>query len=58
VLAVAHHADASGDDSAVAAADAWCRLALARTAGRRPSPADLTAVAAVGAAATSEPGGR
>jgi hypothetical protein len=58
VLAVAHHADASGDDSAIMAADAWCRLALARAAGRRPSPGDLAAIAAVGAAATSRPGDR
>lgn len=49
VLAVAHHADASGDEAALAPADAWCRLALARAAGRTPSVADLNAVAAVGA---------
>ncbi|MFM8890351.1 MAG: AMP-binding protein, partial [Planctomycetia bacterium] len=30
VLAVAHHADAIGDDASLAAADCWCRLALAR----------------------------
>ncbi|MFM8413166.1 MAG: AMP-binding protein [Planctomycetota bacterium] len=48
VLATAHHADASGDDTAVAAADAWCRMALARATGRRLGPADLAAVAAVG----------
>jgi hypothetical protein len=47
-LAVAHHADASGDDAVLAPADAWCRLALARAAGRTPSADDLTAVAAVG----------
>jgi alkylation response protein AidB-like acyl-CoA dehydrogenase len=47
-LAVAHHADASGDDAVLAPADAWCRLALARAAGRMPSADDLTAVAAVG----------
>jgi len=48
VLAVVHHADASGDDAALAPADAWCRLALARAAGRTPSVDDLAAVAAVG----------
>lgn len=47
-LAVAHHADASGDDAMLAPADAWCRLALARAAGRMPSADDLTAVASVG----------
>ncbi|MFM7135963.1 MAG: AMP-binding protein [Planctomycetota bacterium] len=52
VLAVAHHADASGDEPAVAAADVWCRLALARAAGRSPEPRDLAALAALGAAAT------
>ena len=50
VLAVAHHADASGDEATLAPADAWCRLALARAAGRTPSAADLTAVAVVGKA--------
>jgi long-subunit acyl-CoA synthetase (AMP-forming)/alkylation response protein AidB-like acyl-CoA dehydrogenase len=48
VLAVAHHADAVADDAALAPADAWCRLALARAAGRAPAVADLEAVAAVG----------
>jgi hypothetical protein len=48
VLAVAHHADASGDETMLVAADAWCRLALARAAGRTPSASDLTAVASVG----------
>jgi hypothetical protein len=48
VLVVAYHADASGCDQTVAAADVWCRLALARAAGRRPTPADLEAVAALG----------
>jgi alkylation response protein AidB-like acyl-CoA dehydrogenase len=57
VLAAAHQADASGDEAAVAAADVWCRLARARVAGRRPGPGDLTALAALGAAATvAEPG--
>jgi hypothetical protein len=49
VLAVAHHADASGDDRLLPPAHAWCRLALARAAGRSPTAADLTAVAAAGA---------
>jgi len=53
VLAAAHHADAAGDERAVAAADVWCRLALARAAGRRPGPADLAALAASGAAAAT-----
>jgi glycyl-tRNA synthetase len=49
--------DASGDEAALAAADVWCRLALARAAGRRPGPGDLAALAALGAAATVvEPG--
>ena len=63
VLAVAHYADAradatggsaagdgaTGDGAAtIAAADAWCRLALRRAAGRHPTPADFAAVAAVG----------
>jgi hypothetical protein len=52
VLVVAHHGDASGDDAAVAAADVWCRLALARAAGRPPGPQDLAALATLGAAAT------
>jgi hypothetical protein len=52
VLAVAHHADASGDDATLAPADAWCRLALARAAGRMPSADDLAAVASVGRAAS------
>jgi hypothetical protein len=41
-------AQLSGDDATLAPADAWCRLALARAAGRMPSADDLTAVAAVG----------
>jgi len=48
VLAVAHHADAAGDDDTVTYADAWCRMALARAAGRRLSAADLSAIAAAG----------
>ena len=50
VLAVAHHADAQGDDHTVTAADVWCRLALARASGRRPAPADLAALARLGSA--------
>jgi alkylation response protein AidB-like acyl-CoA dehydrogenase len=53
VLAAAHHADFSGDERAVAAADVWCRLALARAAGRQPGPADLAALAALGSAAAT-----
>ncbi|MBU6309025.1 MAG: AMP-binding protein [Planctomycetes bacterium] len=48
VLAVAHHADASGDDATLAPADAWCRLALARAAGPALAADDFSAVAAVG----------
>ena len=48
MLAVAHHADAAGDDRLLAPADVWCRLALARAAGRRPLPDDLAALAALG----------
>jgi long-subunit acyl-CoA synthetase (AMP-forming)/alkylation response protein AidB-like acyl-CoA dehydrogenase len=48
VLATAHHADACGTDAAAAAADVWCRLALARAAGRRLTSADHAAVAALG----------
>ena len=47
VLAVAHHADASGDEAMLAPADAWCRLALARAAGRLPGPDALAAAADV-----------
>ena len=53
ILAVAHHADASGDERAVAAADAWCRLAGARVTGRRLTAGDHEAVAAVGAGVTA-----
>jgi long-subunit acyl-CoA synthetase (AMP-forming)/alkylation response protein AidB-like acyl-CoA dehydrogenase len=49
VLAVAHHADASGDDRLLLPADVWCRLALARARGGRLGPADLAALAALGA---------
>jgi hypothetical protein len=48
VLAVAHHADATADDRAIAAADVWCRLALARASGRRLTAADHAAVAKLG----------
>ena len=48
VLAVAHHADATGDDSDLLAADCWCRLALARARGRRLTAADHAALAALG----------
>lgn len=48
VLATAHHADAHGTDAAAAAADVWCRLALARAAGRRLTSADHAAIAALG----------
>ena len=48
VLAVTHHADASADDRAIAAADVWCRLALARAVCRRLTAADHAAVAALG----------
>ncbi len=57
VLAVAHHADASGDDRAVAAADCWCRAALARVTGHKPTAPDLSALSALGAA-TLEKSGR
>jgi hypothetical protein len=50
VLATAHHADAHGTDAAAAAADVWCRLALARAAGRRLTSADHAASAALGRA--------
>jgi alkylation response protein AidB-like acyl-CoA dehydrogenase len=48
VLAVAHHADATGDDGDLLAADCWCRLALARGSGRRLTAADHAALAALG----------
>jgi alkylation response protein AidB-like acyl-CoA dehydrogenase len=48
VIAVAHHADADSSDHTLAAADVWCRLALARASGRHLTPADHTAVAALG----------
>jgi long-subunit acyl-CoA synthetase (AMP-forming)/alkylation response protein AidB-like acyl-CoA dehydrogenase len=48
VLAVAHHADATGDDGDLLAADCWCRLAIARARGRRLTAADHAALAALG----------
>ncbi len=48
VLAVAHHADVQGDDAALVTADVWCRMALARAAGRRLTPADHAAIGALG----------
>jgi alkylation response protein AidB-like acyl-CoA dehydrogenase len=53
VLAVCHHADAIAADPA--AADCFCRLTLARVRGVRPGPADLAALAALGAAAVRGP---
>jgi hypothetical protein len=52
VLAAAHHADASGDETAVASADVWCRLARTRAAGRHAGAGDLAALAALGAHAS------
>ncbi|MGI9178585.1 MAG: AMP-binding protein [Pirellulales bacterium] len=54
VLAVAHHADAAGDDRLLSPADVWCRLALAGVGGRRPAGHDLAAVAAMGARIMSD----
>jgi len=48
VLATAWHADATACEQRAEAADVWCRLALARAAGRRPRRADHAAVAALG----------
>ena len=48
VLAVAHHADSSGDDSLLPAADCWCRMALARALSRQLTPADHAALGALG----------
>ncbi len=50
ILAVAHHADASGDDRAVAAAECWCHIALARITGRRTTSGNHAALAALGVA--------
>jgi len=48
VLAVAHHADATGDDDDLLAADCWCRIALARGRGTRLAAADHAALATLG----------
>ena len=53
VLAVCHHADAAADDAA--AADCFCRLALARVRGAKLSAPDHAALAALGAAVVSGP---
>lgn len=50
VLAVASLADVRGDDFTRAAADGWCRMALARATGRKLSAADHAALAALGRA--------
>jgi long-subunit acyl-CoA synthetase (AMP-forming)/alkylation response protein AidB-like acyl-CoA dehydrogenase len=50
VLVVAQHADAAGDDAGLAAADCWCRLALAGGGGRRLTGDDHAALAALGRA--------
>lgn len=57
VLAVAHYADAAGDDRLLAPADVWCRLALARIRGGRPTVDDLSAVAGAGAQVMAEAAG-
>ena len=48
VLAVAHHADTTGNDGDLLAADCWCRLAVARARGRRLTAADHAALALLG----------
>lgn len=58
VLAVAHHADALGDDRLHHPADAWCRLALTRAAGRALNADDLAAIARAGVVETSSAAGR
>lgn len=50
VLAVAHRGDMLGDERSLLAADCWCRLALARTAGHRPASAADMRLAALGRA--------
>jgi hypothetical protein len=52
VIAVAHHAAAAGGPGA--AADCWCRLAVARATGRKPTVADHAALAALGRALAAE----
>jgi len=48
VLAVAHHADAAGDDALLLPADCWCRMALAGAGGRRLTSADQARLAELG----------
>jgi hypothetical protein len=48
ILAVAHHADARGDDGPLLAADCWCRLAAARACGSKPAAADHQSLADLG----------
>jgi alkylation response protein AidB-like acyl-CoA dehydrogenase len=48
VLAVAHHADARGDESAISIADCWCRLALSRASGTKLTAADHAAIGRLG----------
>jgi long-subunit acyl-CoA synthetase (AMP-forming)/alkylation response protein AidB-like acyl-CoA dehydrogenase len=48
ILAVAHHADARGDDAPLLAADCWCRLAAARACGSKPAAADHQSLAELG----------
>jgi len=50
VLAVAHRGDMLGDERSLAAADCWCRMALARATGRRLAAADHAQIAALGRA--------
>jgi long-subunit acyl-CoA synthetase (AMP-forming)/alkylation response protein AidB-like acyl-CoA dehydrogenase len=52
-LAACRHADATADDAA--AADCFCRIALARVRGEKPTPADHAALAALGAAVVNGP---
>lgn len=54
VLAVAHRAAAVGDRPVAAAADCWCRLALARATGRRLTAADHVALATLGRAVAGD----
>ena len=55
VLAVAHHTDrvtaAANDTAGIAAAESYCRLALARSRRRHPTDTDLACLAAAGQAA-------
>jgi hypothetical protein len=50
VLAVAHHADATGDDTLFLSADCWCRLAFARAGDRRLTAADHAQLGELGRA--------